>query len=279
MPSEQRAPIIIIGMHRSGTSLICRLLEKLGLFCGVRKDPNNESFFFMRLNTWILRACSAGWDNPEPVRFLYSNPELVDILAHRVKRMVYRPRVAGYMGVVNYLRYGRPGTMGRAWGWKDPCNTITLDLWMKIFPNSRIVSIKRHGLDVACSLKARNEQSLESLKRANRFLFGIYLHAISPRVSFLEEGVGLWKEYNRSTVEAQEKYGDRVHNIRFESLVADPETILGKAAEFCGLAAAPGLVRQVCQTVSPGRAYFYKSRPDNEELARRFQSDLAEYGY
>lgn len=40
------SPILIIGMHRSGTSMITRKLESLGLFLGNEKDENDEAFFF-----------------------------------------------------------------------------------------------------------------------------------------------------------------------------------------------------------------------------------------
>ena len=40
-------PIIIIGMHRSGTTLLSKLLEKCGVFMGTKKEENNESIFFL----------------------------------------------------------------------------------------------------------------------------------------------------------------------------------------------------------------------------------------
>ena len=41
-----RPPIVIIGMHRSGTSIVTRMLEQLGLFVGKKKDMNHEALFF-----------------------------------------------------------------------------------------------------------------------------------------------------------------------------------------------------------------------------------------
>ena len=39
-------PIIIIGMHRSGTSMLSKILEYSDIFLGNNKDINNEALFF-----------------------------------------------------------------------------------------------------------------------------------------------------------------------------------------------------------------------------------------
>jgi hypothetical protein len=39
-------PVIIIGMSRSGTTLLVEMLEQLGLFAGNKKTRNNEALFF-----------------------------------------------------------------------------------------------------------------------------------------------------------------------------------------------------------------------------------------
>jgi hypothetical protein len=41
------------------------------------------------------------------------------------------------------------------WGWKDPRNTLTLGLWLRVFPDARVVHVVRHGIDVALSLERR----------------------------------------------------------------------------------------------------------------------------
>ena len=39
------SPIIVIGMHRSGTTMLIKQLEELGLFVGDKKRKNYESVF------------------------------------------------------------------------------------------------------------------------------------------------------------------------------------------------------------------------------------------
>jgi hypothetical protein len=48
-------PIIIISMHRPGTTMIDRMLEDLGLFVGKRREENHEALFFKRNNDWLLK--------------------------------------------------------------------------------------------------------------------------------------------------------------------------------------------------------------------------------
>ena len=43
-------PVIIIGMHRSGTTMLAKFISELGIFLGSSKNrgPNHESYFFMK---------------------------------------------------------------------------------------------------------------------------------------------------------------------------------------------------------------------------------------
>ena len=47
---ENKEPIIITGMHRSGTSLLTNFLSDCGVFMGKSLDGNYESVFFQRIN-------------------------------------------------------------------------------------------------------------------------------------------------------------------------------------------------------------------------------------
>ena len=65
--------LVVLGMHRSGTSLLGGLLVRCGLFVGARRDliwgadPNdNKKGFFERSdvvlqNDWLLRDQKAHW--------------------------------------------------------------------------------------------------------------------------------------------------------------------------------------------------------------------------
>jgi len=67
-----QSPVIILGMHRSGTTMITKMLENLGLFVGAEKEINNEALFFWHINNWIFNLHTATPEKPYNLR--YSNP-------------------------------------------------------------------------------------------------------------------------------------------------------------------------------------------------------------
>ena len=57
---DHHPPVILVGMHRSGTSLLCRLLDGLGVHMGADQGRMNaESLHFRALNERALRAAAA----------------------------------------------------------------------------------------------------------------------------------------------------------------------------------------------------------------------------
>ena len=57
-------PIIIIGMSRSGTGMLAKMLEDLGLFIGKSKDRNNEALFFYRSKYVATRTVKRRFRKP-----------------------------------------------------------------------------------------------------------------------------------------------------------------------------------------------------------------------
>ena len=61
-------------MHRSGTSMLSRSIEELGVFKGINKDSNNESIHAIALNDWLLTNMGSRWDFPKRISTdLFSN--------------------------------------------------------------------------------------------------------------------------------------------------------------------------------------------------------------
>ena len=82
----EQPPTIILGMHRSGTSILTRILEKLGLFVGCRKDENNEALFFLKFNDWILKQANATWDNP--YNYKLSGEDFKNLMSNLAKKYI-----------------------------------------------------------------------------------------------------------------------------------------------------------------------------------------------
>ena len=74
--NSQTDPIIIIGMHRSGTTMIANLLRRMGLFLGWMLQENSEALFFVQRNDALMNVCGGAWDHPAPVKQLLGHPAM-----------------------------------------------------------------------------------------------------------------------------------------------------------------------------------------------------------
>jgi len=149
--------VIILGMHRSGTSALSGCLQSAGLELG---DVNNwsednlqgnrESRKIITLHEDILERNNVTWDNPK-------------------KPLPWHP-------IHKYYRdlYIKQFTECKVWGFKDPRTVLLLQGWLKILPNAILVAIFRHPYLVADSLYKRNnipyKQGLELWIHYNREL-------------------------------------------------------------------------------------------------------------
>jgi hypothetical protein len=156
----QASPIVVIGMHRSGTRLLVDVLDKLGVFMGADRQGDAESVTFMMINEWLLHQCGAFWSEPMSAHFTLSQPEVVAELAAATRRTL-AAQLDRYAGPTGWHLEGR-ATELPAFGWKDPRNTFTLPVWKQVFPNLRVIHIARHGVDVAASLARRHAESLRA---------------------------------------------------------------------------------------------------------------------
>ncbi|MHA6288818.1 sulfotransferase family protein [Maricaulis sp. CAU 1757] len=157
--SDAARPVLVLGMHRSGTSCLAGCLEEAGLWLGevnraaaFNKKGNRENRAAMDLNDVVLAAAGAAWDNPpaEP-------PAWSDEARARRDEIL-----AGYPD-------------DRVWGLKDPRCLLTLDGWLERL-DPRHVGTFRHPLEVAASLQRRAEAWNGELD--------------------IEHGLALWRAYN-----------------------------------------------------------------------------------
>lgn len=251
-------PIIIIGMHRSGTSLLSRMLETLGLFLGKRKDENHEAVFFQSINDWLLRQSGGAWDNPAPIRYLFDSSEITERTSDYIQRyLLTSPRAASFAGLFHYLRYRRLAPLSRPWGWKDPRNTFTLPIWLNIFPGAKIIHLHRSGMDVALSLRRRGRRELRWQRwyRSAPLLHWIrpkrggFVHSL--RCDHLNAGLALWKEYMEQGHRHVAMLKNRAFDISFETLVREPIRSLTAVVDFCDLPADKAAIERASQQINP----------------------------
>jgi hypothetical protein len=140
-------PVAIVGMHRSGTSMVAKLLQRAGLNLGEEADlmppaeENPEGFYehlqFVKLNDEVLNVAGAGWDCPPVAGFNWDDSAL-DSFRARARQLAI------------------PLAERLPWGWKDPRTSLTLPFWRSAFGPLRIVAVVRNPLEVVTSLHRRN---------------------------------------------------------------------------------------------------------------------------
>jgi hypothetical protein len=150
---------VVIGMHRSGTSMIARIVNLIGYVLGDEKDLleadfDNEAGFwenkqFMNINEHIMMTFGDDWDR----------------ITVNWEDALYDPRIASYRlkarQLINkFSAYDR-------WAWKDPRTTVTLPFWQDLLnefyhdDDVYYIICVRNPLDVAKSLEKRNQFGLQ----------------------------------------------------------------------------------------------------------------------
>lgn len=285
-PAPGRPPVLILGMHRSGTSLVARLLEEMGLFVGWRKQDDHEALFFLALNNWLLEQAGGRWDHPEPVEDLIDEGPVRELVVDYLRFSLRSPRAVSFLGPGRYLRYRTPEALTMPWGFKDPRTTFTLPIWLDLFPNARVVHVFRHGVDVAESLRRRHERILASWRERYRTLRWTYRFrskqssfTTSVRCANLERGFALWEAYLRRARSAVQSVGERGTELRYEDFLSSPLEVLGKLAEFCELPASQGEIDRLAGQVRGERALAYRQRPELLDFAESHAESLESFGY
>jgi hypothetical protein len=157
--------IVVLGMHRSATSLTARTLNAevhMGqhLLKGQPDNPKGhyENVHIIKMNDKILGHSKGSWYNPPPLEKILElrgkfDNEMIDIIDKEMN-------IAKEKGM-------------ESWGFKDPRTALTIDLWMPFLKNPQFIVCYRNPIDVSKSL--------------NR---------IYPKLINIEKGLNLAKIYN-----------------------------------------------------------------------------------
>jgi hypothetical protein len=191
--------VCVVGMHRSGTSLITRILNLIGVGLGPddrlmppneRDNPTGywENAAIVKLNDELLEALGGSWDRP---------PRLDDGWEYGKRVVGFRPRARKVVAEV---------VESRVTGWKDPRMSLLLPFWQTVVPVTATVLPIRHPFEVVGSLEARD--------------------GMGP-----EEGALLWSRY---MVAAWRSHPHRVV-VDYDTAVSDPALCALHLAEFLGL--------------------------------------------
>jgi hypothetical protein len=284
--SSLSSPVIIIGAHRSGTSLVTRLLDDLGIFVGKKLDTNHEAMFFQSINAWILRQSSGSWDNPDSVSYFLKDQENMALSHEHVHQLMRSPVASSYLGLYKYLRFGNISNLDIPWGWKDPRNTYTLPFWLRLFPKAKVVHVYRHGVDVAKSLAYRSGKSLD--RNSERYSVFKPVYSLSLKrggfrdslvCSSLEGGFEVWSKYIETASNHVKILGSQAISIQFESLIDDPMKVLTGLTDFLELNPSKDKIEKSIAKIAGDRCLAYKRDNLSDEFSNFVREPLTSYGY
>ncbi|MDD5070654.1 MAG: glycosyltransferase [Candidatus Omnitrophica bacterium] len=163
--------LVVIGMHRSGTSLVTGLLEiygvwlgnnLMGVSCGGNEKGHFEHLEIVSINETILQLLGSSWDDLRPLSYGWQS--LPEVLAEKekIKKVLSKELIErDLIGI------------------KDPRISILLPLYLDLFRETKInpffIIMKRKEIEVAQSLLIRNSFPLEkSIKLYDKYVENIY---------------------------------------------------------------------------------------------------------
>ena len=197
--STAHTAVCISGAHRSGTSLVTRLLHCCGLELGPESElmppqsDNPEGFWehlgFVAVNDQLLSELGGAWDLPPDPKEDFNTTRL-DPLRLKARLLIESFATA------------------TIWGWKDPRNSLTLPFWQHLLSALKTLIVVRNPLEVAHSMRQRNGSSY----------------------SF---GLRLWEIYNRRLLEATN--GKERLITHYDLFFQEPDLQLRRITNFIGL--------------------------------------------
>lgn len=192
-------PIFIVGMHRSGTTLLERMLSghaDVG-------DAGETRAFDAQIELAIDRSLPNGLD------------------AMAVKSLAsadFDEIARGYARHVPWLSRGRPFFTE-----KLPLNFWNIGMIARAIPQARFIHLVRDPMDTCFS-------NLRTL------FAGVATYSYVQ-----DELAGFFRAYRAMMAHWSEVLPDRVLDVRYDDLVAEPEATLQRVLEHCGLQGIEGL--------------------------------------
>jgi len=194
--------VLVLGMHRSGTSALTRVLNLLGLDAGrevlmgaSESNPTGhwEVERLTSFNDRLLGELGGRWNAPPQTA-----AEVLAVLAD------------GPLGD-EAADLHAAAFAGPTWVWKDPRLCLLFPFWQDVLcrddaPGPHVVVSQRDPREVAASLEAR-----DGMTRAY--------------------GLALWERYTRTLL--RDLLGERAYFLPYERLLAEPEAVARDLVAFC----------------------------------------------
>ncbi len=217
---SKKKVVCILGMHRSGTSMLTRAINLMGVFLGPESSimnsaqDNPEGFWenvrIVQAHEKVMNALDYEWHDSYPISegLLSSN---ADLFLEELKNIVETDFVDSEL-----------------WGWKDPRTCLFLPLWKKFLESYNaeryFVYIYRNPKDVSISLHARNRFSREKSRR-------------------------IWTNYNLAILKMA--FGEKIHVVSYDDFIENTEENIFAISRFIDVPISKEVLYEIKCSVKP----------------------------
>ena len=227
----KRKVILIIGMARSGTSMLGGILSSLGVYFGKNlaepSSMNKKGFFenkeIVRINDQILLDLGAGWPNPFPFPFGWSSSSTAAAYEEKIEKLL------------------KSEFQGRAiYGVKDPTITRLLPLWAhlleKIEDDPLYIQIIRDPYEVYASM-AYGQGAGKGIKP--------------------EQACLLWLRHNLEG-EKYTQWKKRIF-VKYDALLENPPKMIKIIAEFCEIIISDETLQKTVHFIDTSMKHYHSA--------------------
>ena len=156
LKTKIQAPVFILGMHRSGTTMVAQALASAGVYPGAICDHNSEPLYAIDINERLLEEANGNWWNV-PVESALEVAVKSGMSALKARDLyAAHLKISTGSSLRQWMHYAGP------WLVKDPRLSLTLPWWLERFPNAKVIWVLRDEAAVVDSLLLRQSLSYEA---------------------------------------------------------------------------------------------------------------------
>lgn len=205
LKTKIQAPVFILGMHRSGTTMVAQALASAGVYPGAICDHNSEPLYAIDINERLLEEANGNWWN------VPSESALEVAVKSGMSALKARDLYAAHLKISTgsslrqWMHYAGP------WLVKDPRLCLTLPWWLERFPNAKVIWVLRDEAAVVDSLLLRQSLSYEAQSALGA-----------------EGALELARAYTSNAAKLLKRYGVDYRAVHYEDLTSSDEAIQRK---------------------------------------------------
>lgn len=217
MPMESSDPVFVLCAGRSGSTLLRFLLDAHpDLMC----PPENR---LPELCAQLAGVWSAASGTPLSQKDRKDTSAAVPDTAIAGVRRCADLTIDAYLARTGKKRYcdKNLGTARHA------------ELLARMYPEATFLCLYRHPMDVVASAVEACPWGLRN--------YGFEPYVAATPGNSVQAMARYWADHTTAILAVEERFPERCRRIRYEELVADPESVAGEVFEFLGVPAAPGI--------------------------------------